>query len=105
MKKSLLALAALTAFAGVASAQSSVTLFGVVDVGIRYVDNDVGAVTSLTKRRQRVSRLGFRGIEDLGGGLRPASGSKARYLPTGRYRRSTNAAQSQPISSAVPPSA
>ena len=31
MKKSLLALAALTAFAGVASAQSSVTLFGIVD--------------------------------------------------------------------------
>ena len=32
MKKSLLALAALTAFAGAASAQSSVTLFGVVDM-------------------------------------------------------------------------
>jgi predicted porin len=33
MKKSLLALAALTAFAGAASAQSSVTLFGIVDAG------------------------------------------------------------------------
>ena len=39
MKKSLLALAALTAFAGVASAQSSVTLFGVVDLNLRNQDN------------------------------------------------------------------
>ena len=35
MKKSLLALAVLGTFAGVASAQSSVTLFGIVDVGLR----------------------------------------------------------------------
>jgi GBP family porin len=34
MKKSLLALAALTAFAGAASAQSSVTLFGIVDLAV-----------------------------------------------------------------------
>jgi predicted porin len=40
MKKSLLALAALTAFAGAASAQSSVTLFGVVDLSARYTEYD-----------------------------------------------------------------
>ena len=39
MKKSLLALAVLGAFAGVASAQSSVTLFGIVDLNARYVNN------------------------------------------------------------------
>ena len=70
MKKSLLALAALTAFAGVASAQSSVTLFGVVDLGIRAVDNENGARTTLTQDGNASSRLGFRGVEDLGGGLR-----------------------------------
>ena len=37
MKKSLLALAVLSAFAGAASAQSSVTLSGIVDAGIRRV--------------------------------------------------------------------
>jgi len=37
MKKSLLALAVLGAFAGVASAQSSVTLYGTVDLNARYV--------------------------------------------------------------------
>ena len=40
MKKSLLALAVLGAFAGVASAQSSVTLFGTVDLNGRYVKTD-----------------------------------------------------------------
>ncbi len=40
MKKSLLALAVLGAFTGVASAQSSVTLFGVVDANVRWVDNE-----------------------------------------------------------------
>ncbi len=71
MKKSLLALAALTAFAGVASAQSSVTLFGIVDASARSVDNDgTGTVYSLASGGGGTSRLGFRGIEDLGGGLR-----------------------------------
>jgi len=40
MKKSLLALAVLGGFAGVASAQSSVTLYGTVDLNARYVKND-----------------------------------------------------------------
>jgi predicted porin len=70
MKKSLLALAALTAFAGVASAQSSVTLFGVVDLAARNVKNAGGAVKSLSPNGMGSSRLGFRGVEDLGGGLR-----------------------------------
>ena len=70
MKKSLLALAALTAFAGVASAQSSVTAFGIVDLAARNVDNHSGSIKSLSSGGQATSRIGFRGIEDLGGGLR-----------------------------------
>ena len=70
MKKSLLALAALTAFAGVASAQSSVTLFGIVDVAARNVKNHSGSIKSLSPNGQVSSRLGVRGIEDLGGGMR-----------------------------------
>lgn len=71
MKKSLLALAALTAFAGVASAQSSVTLFGVVDLAARNVKNgSAGSVKSLSAGGNATSRIGFRGVEDLGGGLR-----------------------------------
>lgn len=71
MKKSLLALAALTAFAGVASAQSSVTLFGIIDAAARSTKNgSAGTVKSLVSGGGNTSRLGFRGIEDLGGGLR-----------------------------------
>jgi predicted porin len=71
MKKSLLALAALTAFAGVASAQSSVTLFGVVDLNARNVKNgSAGSIKSLSTDGNASSRLGFRGVEDLGGGMR-----------------------------------
>ncbi len=77
MKKSLVALAAL-AVAGVASAQSSVTLFGVVDAsitGFRAQSETPFGVTvtknqnTLSNSGQNSSRLGFRGTEDLGGGL------------------------------------
>ena len=70
MKKSLVALAVLGAFAGVASAQSSVTLFGVLDVNARYVKNGDSNVKSLSTDGINSSRLGFRGVEDLGGGLK-----------------------------------
>ncbi len=71
MKKSLLALAALTAFAGVASAQSSVTAFGIVDAAVRSTKNGSGGtIKSLVSGGGATSRLGFRGIEDLGGGLK-----------------------------------
>jgi predicted porin len=70
MKKSLLALAALTAFTGAASAQSSVTLFGIVDVSMRNVKESSGSLKSLSTDGMGSSRLGFRGIEDLGGGMR-----------------------------------
>jgi predicted porin len=71
MKKSLLALAVLGAFAGVASAQSSVTLYGTVDLNGRYVKND-GQDRRLTLSQDGInsSQLGFRGVEDLGGGLK-----------------------------------
>jgi predicted porin len=69
MKKSLIALAAMAA-AGVASAQSSVTLFGIVDATVQRVVNSGGAnVTRLHNSGYNSSRLGFRGTEDLGGGM------------------------------------
>ena len=63
---------AILAAAGVASAQSSVTLFGVVDVNYAHGSGN-GAGSSdksqLTDSGYNSSRLGFRGTEDLGGGL------------------------------------
>lgn len=69
MKRSLLALAALTAFAGAASAQSSVTLFGIVDAGVARLSAGGKNVTGMTNSGYNSSRIGFRGVEDLGGGL------------------------------------
>jgi predicted porin len=70
MKKSLLALAVLGAFTGVASAQSSVTLFGVVDLSGNDIKNGHTHTQSLQSNQLNSNRLGFRGIEDLGGGLK-----------------------------------
>lgn len=75
---------ALLALCGAASAQSSVTLFGIVDVGVSYYSlksQNVGAVnatrpssitvnqTAMTSGNWVPSRWGFRGTEDLGGGM------------------------------------
>jgi predicted porin len=70
MKKSLLALAVLGAFAGAASAQTNVTIYGVADVGIARTDTNASSATwSLNSGNQSGSRIGFKGTEDLGGGL------------------------------------
>lgn len=70
MKKSFLALALMSAFSGAAFAQSSVTIYGIVDMGVVRDDNGSGAKTSLDSGVQNSSRLGFKGVEDLGSGLK-----------------------------------
>jgi predicted porin len=81
MKKSLFALAAVTAFAGAAQAQSSVTVYGILDVGFVGANQRVatpGATGTVTKGTasqfqsggaESTNRIGFRGTEDLGGGM------------------------------------
>ena len=71
MKKSLLALAALGTFAGVAHAQSSVTLYGIVDAGFAYNNNSGGhKLYETSAGNLQGDRWGLRGTEDLGGGLK-----------------------------------
>ncbi|PUA18198.1 porin [Glaciimonas sp. PCH181] len=77
MKKSLIALAVLGAIAGAAQAQSSVTIYGIVDTGVTYTNKALNATTgktgskfALTSGNIQGSRLGFKGVEDLGGGLK-----------------------------------
>ena len=50
-----------------ALAQSSITLGGVVDLGVRHTRNSGGSITSLASGANSTSRLVFRGSEDLGG--------------------------------------
>ncbi|NKJ46900.1 porin [Burkholderia sp. SG-MS1] len=75
MNKKVLTAATLAVFATAAHAQSSVTLYGVIDAGISYVNNSKSATGSdkLFKYDDGVaqgSRWGLRGTEDLGGGLK-----------------------------------
>lgn len=74
MKKQAILLASFGVLSSAAYAQSSVTLYGIVDVGVLYVNNAVsggkgGQQWSLASSNLQGSRLGLRGTEDLGGGL------------------------------------
>ena len=73
MKKSLLALAVLGAFAGVAQAQTSVTIYGSFDAGVRSAQdqnaNGNSRTTMSSTGTYNSNRIGFKGVEDLGGGL------------------------------------
>ncbi len=76
MKKLLIATAALAMVAGTAQAQSSVTVYGIIDTGYNSVEQTAAAGTKTTVSQIRTngeaatSRLGFRGTEDLGSGLK-----------------------------------
>jgi predicted porin len=95
MKKSLLALAVLGAFAGAASAQSSVTIYGSLDQALAHgnggtTGNNGGSAGNPTLtndgkawfvQQSNSSRLGFRGNEDLGGGLSAQFQIEHRFTP------------------------
>lgn len=73
MKKTLLAAALLAGFAGAASAQSSVTLYGVLDGGLRYSSVSLANGTGVTNFGgaygvQSGNRWGMKGVESLGNG-------------------------------------
>jgi predicted porin len=86
MKKSLIALAALSAFATAAQAQSSVTVYGILDIGYgdsKMTNTSTTAANNVTRKSSTTgngdgglstSRIGFRGVEDLG------SGNKAKFM-------------------------
>jgi predicted porin len=89
MKKTLLALAVLSAFAGAASAQSSVTLSGRVDAGVIRS----GGAWTMGGSSTSYNALTFSGTEDLGGGLRAFFALNHRFnLNTGTTNPGGNAA-------------
>jgi predicted porin len=107
MKKSLFAIAAMTAFAGAAQAQSTVTVYGIIDAG--YIGSNAkegtNGASKITKSAfgqsaEQTSRLGFRGTEDLGGGasafftvelgLTPQNSELSGGTAEDRIQRTTN---------------
>jgi predicted porin len=84
MKKNIIVAAILAAAAGTVAAQTGVTIYGIADAGfVRETGGKAGAVNKLTSGVGSASRIGFRGTEDLGGGL-----SAIYTLETG-YRMDT----------------
>lgn len=84
MRKSLLALAVIGSVSSVAHAQSSVTIYGIIDTGVAYTSKAASSVApgqplstgvqtgskfGLNSGVIQGSRIGFKGSEDLGGGL------------------------------------
>lgn len=87
MKKTILALAACSALAGTAAAQSSVSVYGLLDLAaVRESGGAAGAVTKLSSGVSAGSRIGFKGSEDLGGGL------SALFLIENGFQADTGAA-------------
>ena len=68
VKKHMVALAALVATG--AMAQSTVTIWGIVDTAVTWGNGSLGDRTQLTNSGLLPSQLGFRGVEDLGGGMK-----------------------------------
>ncbi|MBS7780529.1 porin [Acidovorax sp. CCYZU-2555] len=71
MKKRLsLALLTVLAQGAMAQSPSSITLFGIVDANVQYVKNGAVSATQVGSGGESTGRLGVRGVEDLGGGLK-----------------------------------
>ncbi|SAL63413.1 outer membrane porin protein [Caballeronia terrestris] len=77
MKRNSISMASIAAiatggFSGAAQAQSSVTLYGIVDAGVEYVNHASadGGAARLVSGGKNTSRFGMRGVEELGGGLK-----------------------------------
>jgi len=114
MKKSLLAVAAIGAFASAAQAQSSVTVYGIIDAGYIGSNAKEGTVSGGQSQKiqksafgqsaEQTSRLGFKGTEDLGGGasafftvelgLTPANSELSGGTAEDRVQKTTNASGS-----------
>ncbi|MBU3546512.1 porin [Polynucleobacter sp. MWH-Jannik1A5] len=103
MKKSLFALAATTAFAGAAQAQSSVTVYGLLDMGYVGYNTRVANGTAVNKTTgnafsasgESTSRLGFKGTEDLGGGTSAFFTVELGLNPNGAQNVNTGATQNR----------
>jgi len=117
MKKSLLALAAVGAFAGAAQAQSSVTVYGILDVGYLATRGTQGGATAagtalttagttnggnlntsaFNQSNLATSRLGFRGVEDLGGGMSASFVAEIGLTPNSNSFSGSTNSRSTPL--------
>jgi predicted porin len=87
MNRNLIVAAVSVLAAGSALAQSSVTIYGRLNTSLENQKN-IGAVGTQKVMQNNASRLGFKGVEDLGGGL------KAEFLLEHRFNADNGATTS-----------
>ena len=92
MKKSLVVMALLGSCAAAAQAQSNVTIYGTVDSGLNKA---TGSTLAVGKRDN--NKLGFKGVEDLGGGLSALFQLEIRYEPDTGAIENTTTTTSRPL--------
>lgn len=91
-KKNLVAAAALLALAGAAQAQSSVKLYGALDIGVgSYQTAGTKSVTKVEGGNMMTSFFGLSGSEDLGGGLKAEFTLESFLAPDNGAMLSNNA--------------
>lgn len=95
-----LALVALAPFASLAQAQSTVEIFGVLDMAYLHTSADGAAsASSLNTDGNTTNRFGFKGTEDLGGGLKASFWLEAAFSPdTGEGGTASVDNKSAPVS-------
>ena len=81
MKKHLIAAAVAAAVVAPAAMAQNVTVYGIIDAGIQSYDNGTSSLTRAANNALASSRLGFRGTEDLGGGLKANFQLEAALIP------------------------
>jgi predicted porin len=92
MKKTLIALAAVAATS--AFAQSTVTLSGIVDIGVKNVNKVAAGAATTSVAAGNNSRIAFSATEDLGGGMKAIANAQMRFDPT---TGTTEAANARPL--------
>jgi len=88
MKKTLIALAALAATASFA--QSTVTISGIVDVGVKSASNVKPGQDKLSVGSGNNNRVAFGVAEDLGGGLKAVANAQMRFDPASGMTEASN---------------
>ena len=89
--------------AGSVCAQTSLTLYGVVDVGLTRGLGSVSNKIAVTSGGNATSRIGFRGTEDLGGGMAASFVLEGQFAADNGTGTSTNT-NNQSSGTAVVPS-
>ncbi|MCW5234985.1 porin [Verminephrobacter eiseniae] len=90
MNQQLAFMPALLACACAAQAQSSVTVFGALDAALTHSKGSVASGTTMSNNHWGASKLGFRGIEDLGGGLKAGFWIEGAIFPDSGAGGATN---------------